>query len=290
MTTNIKVVQRELVREQLYKHLQNDLAFKLPTLGQKERDHLLLRFLLNKYIVRSKDDDPVFSVSISSYATSQLDKDLIYFKVVAPGLAENINTSINVLAEYLRKKEPQISEDAKVTLDGNWMVYGNRRLPFIKMVKNLNNTFALQLRYEYMQMNNHGLARRYQDFNFPLDQVTEGFASAFNHYFPKYCSVFPDLEPSLGSFFEQKSWSTPIVVINPPFDESLMDEVFTRILDKPNKFILTLPHWKDWVGLQKLLHHPRVTSSKIYPKGTLPFVTPDGRTIYPVEIIEVIIN
>ena len=185
------------------------------------------------------------------------------------------------------------------------IVYGKWKYPDIANLAKKNPAYirhalALNIRYSYLNLNNHGLARNYVDFHLTPQQATEGFASSFNHYFDNYYSAFPDLESvfgSRGSFFQVKSptqFTTSIVMVNPPFDVGIMDETLKRVRnwvasgDCNHKYILTLPNWTDYVSLNEAKSDPNTQQVTVYPKGDLPFIDymNHNMIIYPVEICE----
>ena len=131
------------------------------------------------------------------------------------------------------------------------------------------------------------------------DQATEGFANPFNRYFDSYHSFFPDLETvfgSKGNFFDQKSFSTPVVQINPPFDETVISncaEKVYKLLSEgaTNTFVFTLPFWSDMSSLIKLENSKWTKSIVEYGKGDLEFVDHmTGQKIFPCVIVEITLS
>lgn len=133
----------------------------------------------------------------------------------------------------------------------------DKNLKIHEIMKSLiQKALALQIRYNYLELKHHGLARTFKQMGHRSNDpyMIEGFASSFNHYFDKYCSAFPDLESSfgsLGSFFDACEnfnncpWMINItenrnetlennnatVNISTPFDESLMAKMVKRVID-----------------------------------------------------------
>ena len=85
-----------------------------------------------------------------------------------------------------------------------------------------------------------------------MNEATECFASPFNHTFNYFCSAFDDLEKplgSLGNFFSINKFNSKNLLINPPFDNTIIYYAIKHILDimKIDKYnvIFTLPDWSD---------------------------------------------
>ncbi|CAF0995189.1 unnamed protein product [Didymodactylos carnosus] len=143
-------------------------------------------------------------------------------------------------------------------------------------------------------------SRQFEKMNYqPNDSVTEGFATPFDHYFDEYCSPFPDLEIPFGSkgcFFSVSNWTTKVVYVNPPFDETLMTCAFNRIYEQirndetRRKYIFTLPDWKDFTALNTLKQCIWINEIKTYRKGQLYFISYYGdciKEISPCDIAEI---
>jgi hypothetical protein len=325
-----KIIERELIRQQLYNEiLQNLKSYLLPYIkyqkkdkwGDKEFNHLLLRYLFNKIITRIDTDDPIFIYNSSKIVEKQLITDskfsgLNYDPTQLMELLDN-----QFKSAYDKLQNSNIPEDDIPSLVNNKIIYKNIEYDDIaKLGENnpeyLSYALALNIRYKYIHLESHGLARQYKSMGFTPDDACEGFASAFNHYFNTYCSAFPDLEKpfgSIGSFFSQSldTWNKYIVFVNPPFDEILMDTVFEKVLqflkeaedtrnasindttDKLMKYdhhyILTVPNWPDWKGLYDFKMNKWIYMTGIYLKGALPFINHMDTTdkpIYPSDIAE----
>ncbi|CAF1199750.1 unnamed protein product [Adineta steineri] len=172
--------------------------------------------------------------------------------------------------------------------------------------KYYNAAYALGLRYSYLRLTGHGLARAYKEDtkrDSKDSRACEGFASAFNHYFDRYYSAFHDLEADFGSrgcFFKIK-WEEELpdmtYYLCPPFDESLMqlcvDHVFNalekRLVLRPT-FVFSIPgSWTNFSALEQLKASTWVRTLIDYPKGKLPFIDymatrEKDRIIYPTDI------
>jgi hypothetical protein len=281
--------------------------------------HLLLRYILNKVITRQTTDDPVFITSPSTLATQQIQLDWKYSKITALSASSFINQlehKIKTSALLIKNAQfkftlgsvtmPTSSDptDIQITDDKLNYIYNKNLYPILGQETVNDHTvfrIALWIRYDYLNLSTHGLARIYKHWLKPED-ATEAFASGFNHYCHNFCSAFPDLElplGSMGSFFnpERPKWTTPLVMINPPFDESLIEEAVTRFiqdcqsedeLGECRNYLFTLPNWTDMSALGRLRALPWFDSEHIYRKGELPFINHmNGKIIYPCDICEI---
>lgn len=302
-----KIVERELLRKKLYENnILKWLSAKIPQFKPKEVSHLLLRYIFNKNITKTSSDDHVFITTRSPLAELQLTNDFKYSK-----LTLDPNDIINELEERIVSCASQIQEcnlkhDRDISLSRGKITYGRLIYDDIsslaeKYPKYISYAFALNIRYNYLKLLNHGLARTFDKMGYKTSDSTEGFASAFNHYFDRFCSAFPDLERpfgSMGSFFDNSNWETYEVYVNPPFDEVLMENAFERIYKylqeskEPHKFYFTIPNWDTFPALDKLKKSEWTTSVVIHKKGDLPFIDymNNKRIVYPCNIAEVILE
>lgn len=116
--------------------------------------------------------------------------------------------------------------------------------------------WAIIFRYQLLGSNNHQLAvlprvmsDMYKHFNLNF----ECFASAINNTFPRFCSIYWDLEKyfgSVGSFFNL----VPIkgtFGFNPPYQKDIIETGINKLfnfLDNTQKkltFIITIPIWDE---------------------------------------------
>lgn len=322
-TDGSKIVERELLRKRLYEdNILGWLVKQLPGLRFKEVYHLLLRYIFNKNITKLPTDDPVFIVTRSPIAEDQLRKDFIYNNKQSYNNTQSYNTrdkitaDCNVIIEELEKRfnkcatqmnDKNIRTDRNVSLtDKGKIMYGTWLYTDIsglakKNPEHIGYALALNIRYTYLKLLNHGLARTFDDMGYKPSDATEGFASAFNHYFDRFCSAFPDLERpfgSRGSFFDNNEWETYEVFVNPPFDESLMTCAMNRIYDylktakTKHRFIFTLPNWDNYPELEALKVSPWTVSSRVYKKGELAFIDymNNKNIIYPCDIAEPVLE
>lgn len=303
----INIIEKELLRKKLYQEILDWMKSVIKDkLQNKDIQHMLLRYIFNKIITRTKGDDPIFIITPSIIADNQMRKDFNYFK-----LSLNVEKFISILKNKINDasnkiKLTKIPKDKKVLYDQikKHMYYQGKSYYDInnmvdKYKTKMNYLIALNIRYNYLHLTTHGLANLYNR-KYNKKDGTEGFASVFNHYFDKYCTAFPDLEKpfgSIGSFFEVDHWTTEKVFVNPPFDEALIIKMVEKIyndIDKANKadkkikFIITLPYWRDFYIINELIYSHWTINYTEYKKGKLPFYDyMTKQMIYPSDIIEI---
>jgi len=225
MCENIKIIEIELFRKQLYNNLLDKVSERLKQyLQQKEIQHFVLRYIFNKIIERRVENDPVFIPEYSDICYLQVEKDF-EFKNIQINVKEFVQFIDNMLNEnaILVKNHIQSTLVAEENIENkyentisfdtqtNSFTYNNKTY---KNISNLGSThnpelypyiISLNIRYSYLHLSTHGLARDYNKMGYSKNDGFEIFASSFNHYFDLYHSAFPDLEKplgSLGSFFE----------------------------------------------------------------------------------------
>ena len=180
-----KLVERELLREELYCRIKYEVGRKLaPRLKAKEIANILLRYVFNQ--IRGIETsvtttDPVFVVSRNREgdAYAQIVKDLLYHKFSnyeATTYATFIVQSFADAAQDMVKFEKTLRRDNIATIG-----IDDRKCHIIKYqarewldisdlaVKNpqfARHALALQIRYEYLELNNHGLALPYELLGF----------------------------------------------------------------------------------------------------------------------------
>ncbi len=153
-----------------------------------------------------------------------------------------------------------------------------------------NYVIASCVRYHYMDLGSTGLATPYEDMGFKTnDSVLEAFACTFNRYFDSYCSIFIDVDKtSLGNFFTIKNIPTEVVVVNPPYEITLMNNSIQKCyqLYKNNSnltFIFILPNWKDWPELDNLKKESfKHTDFTKYQKKFINYIT--GKHVHPTDV------
>lgn len=321
ITSFPSLVEVELIRETLYEELLECLRrwiFKCGSrlrLSETQISHILLRYIFNKKATTSNSKcDPVFVTGTSELARRQLHRDLKNASLKgAEELADFIDNELASAARKVRFGKPGIDEPVTLSspMDGKLIYRDRSQEDFARLAqhygpKYYNAAYALGLRYSYIRLTGHGLARAYKEdtkrsSNDPL--VCEGFASAFNHYFDRYYSAFPDLEKFFGSrgCFFKISWEQEppdmTYYLCPPFDESLMELCVDRVLNVLNKhsvsrptFVFSIPgSWTNFSALEKLKGSSWVRDSIDYSKGKLPFIDymatkEKDRIIYPTDI------
>ena len=215
---NSNIIETEIYRKQLYNNILEKVTEKLKIfLESKEIQHFLLRYIFNKIIERLPENDPVFIPKYSEICYLQVEKDF-EFKDIKIDVKEFVEYIDNLLKEAETDLNKAINEnlieyDKSITYDRNTnsFLYNSKTYKNISNLANNNNlhlhcySIALNIRYSYLHLSTHGLARDYNRMGYSKNDGFEIFASSFNHYFDLYHSAFPDLEKpfgSLGSFFE----------------------------------------------------------------------------------------
>ena len=109
--------------------------------------------------------------------------------------------------------------------------------------------FLTLYRYNCMGLDNNHCSAPPNLIKYTMATV-ELFGSPFNATLDRFCSAFPDLEKdfgSIGSFFDLHLHSG-VYFMNPPYDETLMEESVQKVLSALNSderitVILVLPLW-----------------------------------------------
>lgn len=284
VTNNGYIIETELMRKQLYHNIIHKITDKLQDyLQPKEIKHFLLRYIFNKIIERRPDNDPIFIHEYSEICYLQVLKDF-EFKNIKLDVDEFIKFLDYLLFEssiILRKSlcENIIKEDGEILYDitnrifyYNDLIYHNvSNLGNPDKPEYFNHCIALNIRYSYMNLSTHGLARDYHKMGYSKSDGFECFASSFNHYFDFYHSAFPDLEKpfgSLGSFFNS---------VEPVLLKCAIDTVLTSIKNNgyteglENKFKETFFMSDVYKKNSKSCHYK---SSKNRYKNKVMFVNP----------------
>lgn len=306
------IVDKEISRRQLYITMIQDLTSLLShtKLEPMYIKQMALRYFYNKIAQTTYEgssvpsSDPLFILGDSTLAKRQIKSDLKYSGVndVDPNsiidlLESYVNTANEKLPKLKYKHLTPVRIDNKLVVN-NFQVNDFRRLSDI----NIYHAFALGLRYQYIALNNHNLARMYKSEGYKTSMCLEGFGTAYNHYFDLFCSPFPDLEAvfgSIGSFFSVKEWPKKCVHVNPPFDAELMSLCIYKVLEsiktlkKGYTFTFVLPDWLDLQSFRDLRDSKYTVWYKIHDKGDFPFIdyhkNPD-RCIYPCKIFEAVLK
>ncbi len=275
----------------------------------KENSNLILRFLFNKIITRRTDDDPVFLSNPSESAPRQIAEDFKYHQIVnyeASKLSTLLCDAFAKASQTLASSK--ISDDDTVVYDetDSYILYRGKKYEDIAgLVRNNKScaaqAVALNIRYTYLRLLTHGLANDYRKMGYsPDDPVVEAFASAFNHFFTRYHSAFPDLETcfgSRGSFFSGGDFMEELIMVNPPFDISVMTEAIGKVVacletssqkGRKQSFMLTIPAWMDVDVFTELEKNKYTEKYMIVPKEKTGFIDcMRGIIIQPCNIINV---
>lgn len=332
------LVERELFRAVLFRHLVKNVAEIImlscagnkKRVGDKEISQLVLRYVFNKIPFRLGEDDPVFITTPSPQAVAQVERDLAHFGVTPQQLPTQALVQV---IEHRFAKAAAAMRTTTFKLDAPVILETAASIPLLRYKgvaytdyarlgkrhpnpEQLPFVLALGIRYEYLQMANQGLACDYAADGLAPNAATEAFASPFNHYFDDYFSAFPDLEAatfgSRGSFFDikadptlpfatQTGIATSLLMVNPPFDESVMARAVQQVLlllehadiqqvQPPLRVRMILPAWRDFVALSRISASKYVTSDTLHKKGTFPFInhmSASDKHIFPCDLHEV---
>lgn len=99
----------------------------------------------------------------------------------------------------------------------------------------------------------------------------EGFASALNHHYKYFCSMFYDIEQYFGSLgpFQNIEYIRGIYLLNPPYEKNLLDTMVKVIIDNLKKsdkklcFIFGTPTWANY---KEITFHNKALNSEFYKK------------------------
>jgi len=241
------LIETEFLRAEIWRqliHNQPRFSFRKNPgkFRSKENLSLLLRYIFNK-IIDLQDQtpsDPVFMTHHSPLAEKQLEADFRYFRIISPTPQEMVKFlegQFQKAAEQVKKAV--VANDQIVTgIDKELLEYKGKSYFVGSEIWNKkycwHSAIALRIRYDYLQLDTQGLSVPYKNRGFESGaDVLEAFASSFNHYFDKYHSAFPDLERcmgSLGSFWARNRIEEPIVMVNPPFDVTIIEEVIKKAI------------------------------------------------------------
>ena len=310
-----RIIETELVRKHSWESIRSRvLSLRLEDengrlLNLKENSNLMLRYLFNKIITRTSEDDPVMITSESSIAKQQVVEDFDYHRVIncepdkfstllETGLIEG-KKAVDCIQAYDQSIIYEAGNGSSAKLRYKKVIYEDIGGLATANREYCAEAIALQIRYTYLRLMTHGLANDYAGLGYKPNDAVEAFASAFNHYFTRYYSAFPDLETcfgSLGSFFAAELRSE-LMMINPPFDLSIMKEMIRRVteaLDNEGEktFHLTFPAWLDVKEFMSLETHKYTVKFTIIPKDKTRFIDHmrGGKVIKPCNILEVIMT
>lgn len=312
------VIEVEYERERLFKDI---VRFSTKVLQQYMRAYevsgLLLRFVFNRVMALSEEkkeekenkEDAVF-IMAEGVSIKQMQLDLMNHYVpltliekYTEELVQWWNEAATQIQQETQGKQEQ-QEEKKVEVDARTgqLLYGRERYEDLANLgkdypQHVASAIALQIRYRYLGLLHQGRARNFAGMGYSREDKTvlEAFATAFNHFFPNYCSAFPDLEAcfgSQGSFFALPlpAWTRfKTIYINPSLDENIINNAIHRTLahvdnmkrktpteneaaeNTPRQIIhLTLPNWDKMLSFDLLAKSS--SAYTIVPKNKLEFI------------------
>jgi hypothetical protein len=326
------LIELEIIRYKLYNDIVIQLTHKLKTyLKIKEIKHLLLRYILNRNIFTANNNnigDPLFIIlkNDNKIADKQLEADFEYFKINNTSLYHDVNTliinSIQKASDFIKKLNIK-----KISTDNRFNIFEKNNIQYLQYESNtLNNiydnyiviknnkimipyyshidfkqyeiayVFCTLFRYKYIFIDTHSSSLNYSNADKNLS--IECFSTPFNRYHNLYCSAFHDLEiplGSLGNFFSIYKFPSKNLLVNPPFDNTIMYYAIKHTLDimKKEKYnvIFTLPDWTDAEYYNLLYNSPYFIKAIRYKKNELEFTNFfEGMTYSPCANIQIYLS
>ena len=141
--------------------------------------------------------------------------------------------------------------------------------------ENINNIMCIILRYNTLESYNQQSAVLPKFYNFLNQQYKinfELFSSSINFSFNNYCTLFYDIESKYGSLgnFNNIILKRGFYVANPPFDETIMNNMSNKLIyflnnsSEPLSIFITLPAWDkieygEFYALELLKKSPYIT-------------------------------
>ena len=269
---DMSMIEKELVIEEIYKKVTRDLNQEIrKLLNFKERDakKLITYFVFFVLDAIEIGKDPLQELE-------KLDKEKLNRYLGFQHLDKYTNQLFDLFTHSIKKGivlyyQNESNEKVNVTrkdftTDNKGSLFFNR-LKERYLIRNgdqypmLVNEYIIAscIRYHYMDLGSIGLATMYKSMGYmPEDDVLEAFSSVLNRYFINYCSAFTDVDVnSRGNFFKLGKVSQSVMVVNPPFEISIMSDAFKkcRELYKNNPNLtchFIIPDWKDWPELDQL--------------------------------------
>ena len=272
------VISNELIVEEIYKQVTTELSLQIrKLLNFKDRDAKKLItyfafFVLDTIDPRQKIDES----SLKKLDKEKLNRYLGFqnldkytnqlFQLFTSAIVKGIdlyNSRVkkvddSSVLEKLTSRDFSIDSKGNVFLSIQKEKYLIRNGDEYPMIVN-EYIVASCIRYHYMDLGSIGLATMYKSMGYiPEDDVLESFSSVLNRYFNNYCSAFTDVDvDSKGNFFKLEKVEQSIMVVNPPFEISIMSDAFKkcRELYKNNPNLtchFIIPDWKDWPELDQL--------------------------------------
>lgn len=151
------------------------------------------------------------------------------------------------------------------TYDDNLIDHNIERLIYIHYAASANNIYHKPNNiYEYlgistglfwgMPPNSYNIIKNI----YGNENILECFASPYNHYFDKYCSLLAE-DGSVGNFFTTSYYTNySVFVVNPPFTHSIIIKTIFHLFNYVNaiqhlKIYLFLPMWQDLINFIQIL-------------------------------------
>ena len=141
--------------------------------------------------------------------------------------------------------------------------------------KFLELTTALMIRYDTIYSLNQqlGVIPVFYKALYKKQKFTEMYASALNHVSDKYHSLFYDIEKyfgSLGKIDNETELTDNFYVVNPPYDEDILNNTSNIILSKLEKqnikFLVIYPSWNNLKAIDILVKSKYITYLEKIPK------------------------
>lgn len=306
-------IEKEILRINCYYDLINSINIKIKEYFEepKKIKAIIIRWLLIKIIVRTKEDDELFIKTTSNDLEHQINVDMLYFysnmftkeeiKIKSKKiyiyyeslmsrydkLIKTIETPDDSILQYVNKKFIYKSNKLK-SIHDDYVSIKNKTIelyfPYNIINDNKKYVFLSYLRYKYIYIDNQSLMYNYD----VLDDGIECFSTPFNKTHKLYCSAFPEIEHhlgSLGEFFNSmrnaitKDFIFPSkrLYINPPFDETYdyhVSKISIEFLDAMETgYVLSFiyPNWTNFKAKDLLLDSKYFYKKEIFKKGELYF-------------------
>lgn len=279
---------KETKRKKLYNNIKQGLKEKLKLVRRLEAPKLLLRYVFALIIKRKANDDPIFITSDLNFGSNVISGDTKYFKI-SKHLTNDI---IRFLQDEFNKASNEMQNVDQYSDD----------------IQNISIEGLIKMRYEYLELSTMGLAYPYADEGYLRDDdILECFSNPINRYFKNFCTAFPDLEgytgeyTTKGSFWDMQVFPYKKLVLNPPFDETIIIEMFKKVMviltEVGNIDIeIILPNWSDMKQIKEFIEGKInipycVYKARIIPKDNIYFIdysvkTSDGfKKIHPCDIV-----
>jgi len=327
------LIELEIIRFKLYFEILNKLKQILKNiLNEKEIKHLLLRYILNRNIFNTEHNnigDALFIIlkKNNEIADKQLKDDFIYFKITDINLQNNIYKiiidGIKFAADFFKKNKYLLNNtvDSKINIinknnyilfeytsyslnninDNYISIYNNKiSIPYYSHIDfhkyDIKYIFCVLFRYKYIFIDTHSSALDYS--NSDKNNFIECFSTPFNRHHTLYCSAFPDIEQklgSLGNFFSIKKFPIKNLLINPPYDNTIMYYAIKHTLqimqNAKYNVILTLPDWKDAEYYNLLYNSPFFIKVIKFKQNELKFTNIfTGKNYSPCDNIQVYLS